>query len=120
MKRRYRLLKKVDFQRVLRIGDRFYSRNFVCYYLPEFDLINVKIGIIIPKKKCKLSNKRKYLKRLFWALNTKNQLNLFPRIKCVIMYRDFFYSRFADGDFSFSELKDEYLSLMENISKKSK
>ncbi|GCE63196.1 ribonuclease P protein component [Candidatus Mycoplasma haematohominis] len=118
MKKKYRLLKSADFQTLLRRGSNAFSTHLVCYWKPDSLITNIKIGIIIPKKKCKLSCNRKYYKRVFWAINNKELLNACPKIKCVFFYKDVFFERFKKQEVTFADLQNEYLNLMSYLEKK--
>ncbi|OAL10273.1 ribonuclease P protein component [Candidatus Mycoplasma haematobovis] len=118
MQKKYRLLKNKDFKSILSKGNKIFSKNLVCYYRKDKELLNIKIGVIIPKKKIKSSPRRKYLKRLFWALNTKNSIIYLPKIKCVFFYRNSFFEDFLRKDISFEKIKEEFLNIMFQINDK--
>ncbi|KMZ96242.1 ribonuclease P [Plasmodium vivax North Korean] len=68
MKKRYRLLKKNEFEKVFQKNIRIRTKNLVLLFLPTRlvgeSLKNIKIGIVIPKKRLKKSVDRNYLKRI--------------------------------------------------------
>ncbi|CBY93552.1 ribonuclease P protein component [Mycoplasma haemofelis str. Langford 1] len=111
MKKKYRLLKRPDFEKTLKRGTKVSSSNFICYYLKDLSSLNIRIGIIIPKKKCKSSPNRKYLKRLFWAFSREENLNFFPKVKCVFFYRSEFLQNFSKKRVNFEEMRLDFLSV---------
>lgn len=119
MKKKYRLLKAADFQSLLRKSNSAFSTHLVCYWKIDSLIANIKIGIIVPKKKCKLSCNRKYYKRVFWAINDGSLITQFPKIKCVFFYKDIFFEKSKKNEIKFSDLKNEYLSLMSYLERKS-
>lgn len=118
MQKKYRLLKNKDFKNIISKGNKVLSKSLVCYYRKDPKILNIKIGIIIPKKRIRSSPKRKYLKRLFWALNTRDSIISLPRIKCVFFYRNSFFESFLRKDISFEKIKEEFSSIMSQINGK--
>lgn len=116
MKKKYRLLKKSDFSSVLNNRKKIFSKNFVCIWKKDSNIENIKIGIIIPKKKCKKSVDRNYLKRIFWYLHNQQKLEL-PNVKCVFFYNKCFFDNYYKKIFLVKELNDEikkiYLELID-------
>lgn len=117
MERRYRLLREADFKNALNSGNKILLKHFVCYWLKSHTLKNAQLSIIIPRKKCKLACNRKYLKRVFWSLNTKQILKAFPKVKCVFFYRDSFYEKYKNKKLNFDDLRTEYVNLLIKLSR---
>ncbi|CCE67064.1 ribonuclease P protein component [Candidatus Mycoplasma haematominutum] len=122
MQKKYRLLKKGDFDKVFKSRNRIKTTNLVFYYLPNClgreNLNNVKIGIVIPKKKWKKAKDRNYLKRIFWAANAHNNLDNLPKTLSVFLYTDFFYSQYKFKKVNFEKLNREIKQIYSIFSKR--
>ena len=62
MKKKFRLLKNSDFQRIIKKNQKFHSKNFVLYY-EKSSTDSYRIGITISKKVSKRAVDRNLLKR---------------------------------------------------------
>ena len=60
--KKVRLLKRIQFQDVLKKGRSLFGKNYVFYYEAN-GLIFSRLGIIVAKKKCRLAVSRNRIKR---------------------------------------------------------
>ena len=111
MKKKYRLLKKKEFETVFNNRSRIKTQNLIFYYVANLTsltkLKNIKIGVIIPKKKWKRAVDRNYLKRVIWSLNSSYQLDKFPKTLSIFLFTNFFHSNYKGRKVNFQELKKE-------------
>ncbi|AHC40069.1 ribonuclease P [Mycoplasma ovis str. Michigan] len=111
MKKKYRLLKKKEFETVFNNRSRIKTQNLIFYYSNNLDsfknLKNIKIGVIIPKKKWKKAVDRNYLKRVIWALNSFYQLDKFPKTFSIFLFTHWFHSNYKGRKVNFEGLKKE-------------
>ncbi|RAO95279.1 ribonuclease P protein component [Mycoplasma wenyonii] len=111
MKKKYRLLKKKEFEKVFNDRSRIKTQNLIFLYVSNLaslnQLKNIKIGIIVPKKKWKKAVDRNYLKRVIWALNSSYQLDKFPKTLSIFLFTNLFHSNYKGRKVNFQELKKE-------------
>ncbi len=111
MKKKYRLLKKKEFEKVFNDRARIKTQNLIFLYVSNLaslnQLKNIKIGVIVPKKKWKKAVDRNYLKRVIWALNSSYQLDKFPKTLSIFLFTNLFHSNYKGRKVNFQELKKE-------------
>ncbi|AGX89345.1 ribonuclease P protein component [Mycoplasma parvum] len=123
MKKKYRLRKITEFKEVLRKGKSIKTSNLIFIYLPkqinkENSKNNIKIGIIIPKKKCKKAVDRNYLKRVIWAIHSNIQLNNLPSCFSIFLYTSYFYSRYQYKKIDFLAIEKDIKKIYSILLKK--
>lgn len=83
MNKKYKLKNKQRFNKVIQSGKKLKNKNYVVYFLPDFDL---KIGITIGKKVCNAPD-RNYHKRVIRSICQQN-IHLFPKAHIIVIARD--------------------------------
>ncbi|AFO52504.1 ribonuclease P [Candidatus Mycoplasma haematolamae str. Purdue] len=111
MKKKFRLLKKSEFEAVFKGKERIKTPNLIFYYLPTSVgrqvTENIKIGVIVPKKKWKRAVVRNYLKRVIWSLHSRYSLEGFPKTLAIILFSNFFHENYRGGKVNYEELQRE-------------
>ncbi|MDQ0513812.1 ribonuclease P protein component [Mycoplasmoides fastidiosum] len=107
MERKYRILKKKDFQTTLKSkNQKIYSQNFVLYFL-KTENQNIRFGYIIPKKFFKKAVIRNYYRRVtdncIYQFKSFDEL---PTYNCVLYFKK-----------EFAEIKPDYKNLKKEINK---
>ncbi len=83
MNKKYKLKNKQKFNEVIKTGRKLKNKNYVIYFLPDFDL---KIGITVGKKSFN-APKRNYHRRVIRSI-CQNNIEHFPKMNIVIIGRD--------------------------------
>ncbi|MGL5268617.1 MAG: ribonuclease P protein component [Spiroplasma sp.] len=107
MKKKYRLLKNYQFERVLKNGKYINNREFFIYYFYRHDTKPIRIGISIPKKRVSKAFIRNKIKR-----QIKHMLNDVTKewsIDIIIMVK----KNYLDNDYNTNKLS--LLSLLNKV-----
>lgn len=74
-KQNVRLRRSDEFQCVFNAGQRSFSRHFIIIFLPN-NISKARLGIVVSKRKCRLSVHRNHLKRIIREYFRLNQHQL--------------------------------------------
>lgn len=85
MKKKYRLLKNYQFEKVLKNGKYLSNREFFVYYFYRNDSETIRIGISIPKKrinKAFIRNKiKRQIKHMIVDINKNKSIDMIIMVK---------------------------------------
>lgn len=115
MKKKYRLLKKSDFQKTLKnCKKKYFSNFFILYSYKNLDQ-NIRIGIILPKKFFKKAVQRNYYKRVIYncIYQTQNIKEL-PKLNCVIYCK----KNLLNDQINFKNIQSEIIKIFKILKNK--
>ncbi|CBZ40094.1 Ribonuclease P [Mycoplasma suis KI3806] len=125
MKKKYRLRKRSDFDEIFEKGKSIKTSNLIFLYIPEKsgnkekNQNSLRIGVRVPKKKCKRAVDRNYLKRVIWATHSKLNLEELPPNSSIFLYTSFFLSKFSKvKKINFLDLERDVKKIYNTLSKR--